>query len=479
MSNIDYSALINDEETLAAEPATLSLKATNAADWQNMDGYIHYDDFADENISIIDKKKNISLDKNQVNLTQERYSQFIPFEIDRFQDGIDLKDSAIVINYMRPGDELENSVYWDTAVNAKFSDDKIRFGWLVNDHVTEKSGVVKFEIAITTRVSGVDADGNTVEQPYTWKSRTNAELIVDASLGKAMTINWDEDAWEKKVVDLVATQIANANLSQTYYNKTQIDNKLTNTANSAKTYTDNKSPTAVQVHMEDGYKIYVTVTTGNGTTFTSSKIDLPLESVVVNARYDEATRDLILTLQNGTTTAIPLDAIFTGLATETFVNNKITESLIGYATETFVNEQIGLATEQFASERLGDITDQEGTPITVAEYVKTAVDSVDVTEELKDYITKVAVSTIIGEQKTTEEGTPIPVMEYIDGEVDKLNKAIEGVDNDLSITNARFGTLQREEGVNLTVQEYVDSIDISGRLGDLGTNEDETPKTVE
>jgi hypothetical protein len=43
-----------------------------------------------------------------------------------------------------------------------------------------------------------------------------------------------------------------------------------------------------------------------------------------------------------------------------------------------------------------------------------------------------------------------------------------------------LGVLEREEGVQLTVKQYVDSIDISGRLGDLGKTEDgETDKTVE
>jgi hypothetical protein len=95
MSNIDYSALINDEETLAAEPATLSLRvaAEPVADegqWIKVARYLQYDGPWDNDVSIIDKKKQIELHENQVSLTQENKGQFIPFELDLYQDSYNI-----------------------------------------------------------------------------------------------------------------------------------------------------------------------------------------------------------------------------------------------------------------------------------------------------------------------------------------------------------------------------------------------------
>lgn len=53
---------------------------------------------------------------------------------------------------------------------------------------------------------------------------------------------------------------------------------------------------------------------------TSTPIDLPLESMIVNATYDSTTKSLIITLQNGNTTSIPLGDLIDGLATEEDLN---------------------------------------------------------------------------------------------------------------------------------------------------------------
>jgi len=49
---------------------------------------------------------------------------------------------------------------------------------------------------------------------------------------------------------------------------------------------------------------------------TSNAIDLPLESAIVNVSYDNTTKDLTFTLQNGTTLTVPLDDMISGLASQ-------------------------------------------------------------------------------------------------------------------------------------------------------------------
>ena len=54
----------------------------------------------------------------------------------------------------------------------------------------------------------------------------------------------------------------------------------------------------------------------NNVISTSTPIDLPLESMIVDCDYDATTKSLIITLQNGNTTSIPLGDLISGLATE-------------------------------------------------------------------------------------------------------------------------------------------------------------------
>lgn len=66
------------------------------------------------------------------------------------------------------------------------------------------------------------------------------------------------------------------------------------------------------------FKMTATLKDKNGTVVnTSNEIDLPLESVVVNASYDSSTKELVLTLQNGTTVRISIADLVSGLVSDT------------------------------------------------------------------------------------------------------------------------------------------------------------------
>lgn len=71
------------------------------------------------------------------------------------------------------------------------------------------------------------------------------------------------------------------------------------------------------------YKFRVHIIDGNNSDFFSDYVDLPIETVVVNGRFDEETKKLILTLTNGSTIDISVGQIIAGLASETYVGNAI------------------------------------------------------------------------------------------------------------------------------------------------------------
>lgn len=94
----------------------------------------------------------------------------------------------------------------------------------------------------------------------------------------------------------------------------------------------------------------------------SSEIDLPLESVVVNANFDNNTKKIILTLQNGTTVDFSVADLVAGLQSEINANNKIdsdyvddTNSAHKFVTMNEKNTWNAKADKTYVDELVGDI----------------------------------------------------------------------------------------------------------------------------
>lgn len=65
-----------------------------------------------------------------------------------------------------------------------------------------------------------------------------------------------------------------------------------------------------------------------GTVISTSTIDFPIESMVVNAVYDNTHKKIILTLQSGSTVDIPLGDLIAGLQNEITAQNKLSADLV-------------------------------------------------------------------------------------------------------------------------------------------------------
>lgn len=77
------------------------------------------------------------------------------------------------------------------------------------------------------------------------------------------------------------------------------------------------------------YKITLSGTKVDGTSFTvSNVIDLPLESVVVSGSYNNTTKKVMLTLQNGSTIDFSVADLVAGLQSEITSTNKLSADLI-------------------------------------------------------------------------------------------------------------------------------------------------------
>ena len=190
------------------ETGGIAAYAGDDGNWNELAGYVRYLDiygnniFSDDNISTIDEKKNISLNELQFNLTQEENSQYIPFEMPRYYDGFDLKNTEISIHY----ETSSGYHYASKPVNVVYNDEKIRFGWLVDANATSEVGKLKFEIQAYGTVVGTD--NNRIA--YVWKSRTNESLNVLQSLCDCREVinKIDNESWIQELVTSVAEKVA-------------------------------------------------------------------------------------------------------------------------------------------------------------------------------------------------------------------------------------------------------------------------------
>lgn len=114
-------------------------------------------------------------------------------------------------------------------------------------------------------------------------------------------------ASSEKAAEESATEVREA-LGK-YYTKIEID------AGVAKTFEASINNTT--------YEITFVLKSADGTVLSQNVIDLPLESVVVSGSYDQATKSIILTLQNGQTVSIPIGDLVDGLASQEALDNVI------------------------------------------------------------------------------------------------------------------------------------------------------------
>jgi hypothetical protein len=187
--------------TLDVEPMMMAAYSGGDGNWQEHRDYVRYSAFSDDNISIINDKKDISLDGSQFNITQEENSQYIPFEMPRYYDGFDLVNTRLSIHYTTKSGRHGAS----KPVNVTFNNEKIRFGWLIDAGATLDVGTLEFEIHAYGTVTGSDGES----KGYVWKTKSNKNLNVIQSLCDCEdVINNIDDTWLQELVTDIVEKVA-------------------------------------------------------------------------------------------------------------------------------------------------------------------------------------------------------------------------------------------------------------------------------
>lgn len=405
-------ALSFEESKKQAEAATptlmsLSSNATTFAseNWTkpiNSSLYTYYNnEYSDNKVSTVDENKNITLSDSQINLTQEKNSQYIPFQIPRYYDGFDLTKTELSIYWVNEKGAGSTSI----PVDVYYSDDKIRFAWLVDDDVTAIAGNIKFEI----QARGTNSKGYN----YVWKTKSNDGINVLQALEIKSFIEPDQ-TWQDNFVSRLA---ANADRAE------QAEAKAKNYADQAKQYADN---------LQDGLEQEVN--------------DVIKENYYTKTEVDQKVTNVKVDL--------------TGYATEDYVNEQIATipapDLSGYA----LKEEIPTKVSELENDS-GYLTEHQSLDgFATEQYVNDAVAAVDVSEQLKDYAksadvyTKEEVNTAISKVDVSDQLVDYAKKTEVDSKADALSSSI----NTNATNISSLGNTVTE------LQEEVNSIDKSPRL---------------
>lgn len=110
------------------------------------------------------------------------------------------------------------------------------------------------------------------------------------------------------------------NTSDISKNKADIKNINDNLINYS-LITETGSKIELNINSSD-FKMTAILKNKNGDVIdTSNEIDLPLETMVIGASYDSDKKELVITLQNGTETRVPISSLIDGLVNEETLND--------------------------------------------------------------------------------------------------------------------------------------------------------------
>ena len=440
--------------------------------WTRDDGYAWFEDYFDDKISYIDEDKNITVDASQVNISQEVNSQFIPFEMMRRYDGFDLTEMVISVHY----DRSDKTHGTSKPVNVEYTDDKIRFVWLVDGQATSVVGNLKFEI----HADGTIVDNAGTSYAYRWKSKSTDKFNIIKSLCSdddceseiEVNSDWVQDIVTdvtNKVTDkIVDTQIS-AQVTEAQEHADRAEAAADRAASTAQTIVeaalingDYATRTDIQTAIE-GITFPETDLTGYAT---EKYVDDAVAGVDVTEQLKEyALKSEIPTVPTKVS-EFENDAGYLtehqnlddyALKAEIPTNVSELANDAGYLTEHQSLE--GLATEAYVQDEIKkiDVTEQLG-DYALKTYVDEQVASVDVSSQLVDYAKSADVYTKTEVDTKTDTlsssiGTNTSSITSLNKTVEEINQTLAGIDKSARVTyEATYGNVEMDDG---TTQEYM------------------------
>lgn len=369
--------------------------------YKNTKNNSHGYKYEDADFSYIDEKKTVTINPNQINLTQEDSSQYIPFEMFRYYDGIDLMHTSMRMSIYFVNEQGASGE--SDPINVEYSDTKIRFGFLVSKEATALKGKLKLEI----HVKGNNPFGGN----YLLKTRPNDEIVILESLHGNGKVIVDEE-WSTNVIEDVrdAANQAKAANAQAQEALASIDDKIADVSGTIAGNVKNELETTT-------LKNYYTKTE----TYSKAEVDKKIEDIDISEELKS------YALKTELPTKVSELENDKGYLTEH-------QSLDAYALKDDLN---GLASEQFVKDEVAkvDVSEQ------LKAYAK--IENVYDKDTVDDKLTNVKVD-LTGYAKET----------YVTGITDELQKDI----------NTNKSNIQTANTAITIINETLDSIDKSPRV---------------
>ena len=195
------------------------------ADWTAISGYTPQDYTDTAVFEVNSETKKIALITGQALVAGEENAQYMRFSLDRYWDGIDIKDKDFYVEYA-----LAGTYYGKTAVvNAEYNTEQVRFGWVVPQEACCISGTLLFVL----RVESTDYILKTQIAEHPVFKSVNVEDVVPEPT---------KEAWYREFEARVETAISDAEAALTAAQAAQT--AAENAAQNAQTAEDNAEAAA-------------------------------------------------------------------------------------------------------------------------------------------------------------------------------------------------------------------------------------------
>lgn len=273
----------NDFLVESIDPTDIpTLVTTNTTTYANTNGtftksdkYLWYNEYKDENYSTVDEDKNITINPKQINLTQESNSQFIPFMMDRYYDGVDLMGKTLLVVFENKDGQGEPI----TPINVEYNTNKIRFGLLATKNFTAVEGEVKIEIQAIGSTSKGDE--------YIFKTRSGS-LNIEKSLAGNGIIEPD-GTWMTSFITQITEKVAEAEdaarTANTLASRAEESAQLALQAAADSQITIDQAKTELSASVEQSVKDNITTTLLEY--YTKAEVDEIIENIDISEQLKE------------------------------------------------------------------------------------------------------------------------------------------------------------------------------------------------
>lgn len=299
----DIELIVNSETGFVTDLKKYVIKQENL---QRKIIYKFSDEFVDGTAYLCVRKEDGIVGKIQMTKNGEQYELQI-------KNGLVSNTKSIEINIKIVQDEQNNQIpiFVSTISKIKVEDTIVADMDLI-DYYPDWHDTIEGEL--TT----IKADISDIEQEQTVQN-TNISYLQTNKADKTeiptSLSDLTEDSEHRTVTDIEKSN---------WNEKVDIDvNNLTNYE--LKTNTGSTIELSIN---SSTYVMTLNLKNSAGTTISTGTIDLPLETMVVNASYDSTTKEIVLTLQSGSTVRFSVADLVSGLQSEITPSNKLSSDLV-------------------------------------------------------------------------------------------------------------------------------------------------------